>query len=408
MHSLAGKPSYPGGHALMDAAERLTALKDAHLYRQLRVIDSAPDHEVLLNGRPVLLFCSNSYLGLGREPEILHAAAQALEEWGTGAGGSRLVSGTLRAHVELEAELARFKGSEAALCFSSGYAANVGTLATLCCSQDHIFSDERNHASIIDGCRLSRAQVVVYAHADLDDLRAKIHAVQPRSGLIVTDSVFSMDGDLAPLPELAELARSHGLTLMVDDAHATGVLGDTGRGSLEHFGLTQTDVPLVMASLSKAIPCEGGAICASRDVCDMLRHTARSHVFSTAQTPATAVAACAALRYILHHPERLVRLRANTAHLRQSLAAYGVVAPGVTPIVPIPVGDEAMAEEVADRLLRNGVFAPCIRYPTVARGAARLRLVLNAAHTLEDIERAAWAVAQSLGTSIRNTKTRSV
>lgn len=380
----------------MDIAGRLAALQAAHLHRLPLPVDSPQGREALVDGRHVLLFCSNSYLALNTLPCVRRAAVAALRRYGAGAGGSRLVSGNLRPHLELEAAMARFKGSEAALLFTSGYTANLGILSALCGPDTYIFSDARNHASIIDGCRLSRAKVQVYAHNDPDDLQARIRRCRPREGLIVTDAVFSMDGDVARLPELAAVARRHGLPLLVDDAHATGVLGDTGRGSLEHFGLTHDEVPLVMATLSKALPGEGGMLCASAAACDLLRSTARPYLFTTALSPATVAAAQAGVDYLLRHPERVRRLRRNTARLRRRLAAQGIDAPGETPIVPIMVGDEARALAAAERLLALGVFAPCIRYPTVARGQARLRLTVSAAHTGADLDFAADCVARIL------------
>ncbi|MFC4678526.1 8-amino-7-oxononanoate synthase [Desulfovibrio legallii] len=380
----------------MDFAARLAAVKAAHLYRTPYLMESAQGREVVMDGRRVLLFCSNSYLGLNNRPEILRAAIRAVDAYGVGAGGSRLVSGNMRPHVRLENLLARFKGSEAALLCNSGYTANVGVISALCGAESHIFSDALNHASIIDGCRLARARTVVYAHNDPADLEAKIVRERPRQGLIVTDAVFSMDGDVARLPELARISRRYGLPLMVDDAHATGVLGATGRGSLEHFGLSHQDVAIVMTTLSKAVPSEGGVICGSRDMCDLVRNTARPFIFTTALSPATAAAAHAGVAYIMAHPELVRRLRENTARLARNLTVLGLPASDATPIFPIIVGDEEKARRAGEELLRRGVFIPCIRYPTVARGAARLRLTVMAGHTDADLDYAAACIAKAL------------
>lgn len=380
----------------MDFAARLAAIRNASLYRTPYLMESPQGREVVMDGRRVLLFCSNSYLSLNNEPRILQAAARAIEEFGVGAGGSRLVSGNMTPHVRLEALLARFKGSEAALLCNSGYTANVAAISALCGPNAHIFSDALNHASIIDGCRLSRARTVVYAHNDPADLEEKILRARPAEGLIVTDSVFSMDGDIARLPELAAISRRHGLPLMVDDAHATGVLGPTGRGSLEHFGLSHDDVDIVVTTLSKAVPSEGGGICGTRVLCDLLRNTARPFIFTTALSPATAAAACAGVEHIMAHPELVRRLRDNTARLARNLTALGLPATGETPIIPIMVGDEEKARRAAEALLGKGVFIPCIRYPTVARGAARLRLTVMAGHTPDDLDYAAASIAETL------------
>ena len=380
----------------MDFEARLAAIKAAHLYRTPYLMESAQGREVVMDGRRVLLFCSNSYLGLNSNAEICRAAAEAIAAYGVGAGGSRLVSGNMTPHAQLEELLARFKGSEAALLFNSGYTANVGVISGLCGPSSHIFSDALNHASIIDGCRLSRARTVVYAHNDPADLEAKIRQTSPAEGLIVTDSVFSMDGDIARLPELARLSRQYGLPLMVDDAHATGVLGATGRGSLEHFGLSHEDVAIVVSTLSKAVPSEGGVACASRTVCDLLRNTARPFIFTTALSPATVAAAHAGVEHIMAHPELVCRLRENVARLTSRLAALGLPVTGTTPIIPIMVGDEEAARRASERLLNMGVFIPCIRYPTVARGAARLRLTVMAGHTDEDLDYAASCIAKAL------------
>lgn len=381
---------------MSDFAARLDAIRAAHLYRRLRTLSTPQDRQVTIDGQRVLLFSSNSYLGLNTDTQIRRKAVRALEEFGTGSGGSRLVTGNMTPHMRLESALAAFKGSESALAFTSGYTANVGVISALGHKDTVIFSDALNHASIIDGCRLARGLTVVYAHNDMDDLQEKIRQLRPRQGFIITDGVFSMDGDLARLPELAHIARRHGLTLMVDDAHATGVLGATGRGTLEHFGLSHEDVPIVTGTLSKAIPSEGGFVCGSQSLCELLRNTARPFIFTTAPSPVVVAAAAAGIEHIAAHPELVRRLQDNVAYFTRKLAEQGMSVPGESPITPIMVGEEEKAARAAEALLALGVFAPCIRYPTVPKGQARLRLTVMAAHTRNDLDHAASSLRRAL------------
>jgi 8-amino-7-oxononanoate synthase len=372
----------------MDFAAALAEMERANLRRTLRVVDGAQTPRVRVDGRDMLLFSSNSYLGLAEEPSIRRRAASALEHYGTGSGGSRLVTGNTALHTELEHALARFKGTEDCVLFTSGYTANLGILSALAGAGSHIFSDELNHASIVDGCRLARgAKVIVYRHNDTADLRAKIRAENPAGGIIVTDSVFSMDGDIADLPELVRIKKEHGLLLMVDEAHATGVLGATGRGSAEHFGIPSGDVDVVMGTLSKAVPSEGGFACGSAALCEYLRNRARSFIFTTAGAPAVVGASLGGVEYIAAHPECVARLRENCAFFAERLGALGVPADARTPIFPVVIGSEEAAKRVSDACFAAGIFIPCIRYPTVARGAARLRITLMATHTKEDMDR---------------------
>lgn len=381
---------------MIDFAARLAAIRASHLYRRLRTLSTPQGREVVMDGQRVLLFSSNSYLGLAGNAQIRCSAVRALEAFGSGSGGSRLVTGNMTPHMQLESALAAFKGSESALAFTSGYTANMGVISALCHKDTVIFSDALNHASIIDGCRLARGRTVVYAHSHMDDLLEKIRQVRPSQGFIITDGLFSMDGDLARLPDLAHIARRHGLTLMVDDAHATGVLGATGRGTLEHFGLSHEDVPIVTGTLSKAIPSEGGFVCGSKDLCDLLRNTARPFIFTTAPSPASVAAATAGIELIAAHPELVRRLQDNVSYFTRSLAQQGMNVPGQSPIIPIMVGEEEKAVRAAEALLALGVFAPCIRYPTVAEGQARLRLTVMAAHTRDDLDYAAISLRKAL------------
>lgn len=370
----------------MDINKKLAYLKENNLYRSLREFGSPQEAQTIIDGKKVLLFSSNSYLGISNNPAIKQKATMALEKHGTGSGGSRLTTGNHELYTQLEHLLAEFKGSEASLAFNTGYMANIGAISALCESDETIFSDELNHASIIDGCRLSKATVVKYAHADVDDLRAKINEVSPKGGMIVTDSVFSMDGDIAPLPNLAQIAKDHNLLLMADDAHATGVIGETGRGSLEHFGLSCDDIDIVMGTLSKSVASEGSFICGKDALCDYLKNTARSFIFSTALAPATVAAAIGGIEYILAHPEAVQKLRENIRYFTGKLGECGITAAGETAIIPIVIGGENEAREASARLFDMNIFIPCIRYPTVKKGAARLRVTLMATHTRVDMD----------------------
>ncbi|HEX8958693.1 MAG TPA: 8-amino-7-oxononanoate synthase, partial [Solirubrobacterales bacterium] len=308
---------------MTDIAERLGELRDRGLYRRLRLVSGPQGPRVLLDGRPVLLLCSNNYLGLADHPLVREAAAEAALRWGAGAGASRLISGNMTPHRSLEQRLAEFKGYEAALLFGSGYLANAGAIAALARRGEVVFSDELNHASIIDGCRLSRAETFVYRHGDVEHLAWGLREAEGRGSLIVTDGVFSMDGDVAPLADLVRLSRRHDCRLMVDEAHATGALGPGGRGSVAAAGLSG-DVDLVVGTLGKALGSYGAYVCASRELVDYLLNTARSFIFSTAPPPPVVAAAQAALELLVAQPERVERLRANAASLRAALAEEGL------------------------------------------------------------------------------------
>jgi glycine C-acetyltransferase/8-amino-7-oxononanoate synthase len=377
---------------MTDVAERLEELRDRGLHRRLRLIDSPQGPRVTLDGREVLLLCSNDYLGLANHPRVRGAAAEAAMRWGAGAGASRLISGNMRPHRRLEERLAGFKGYEAALLFGSGYLANTGAIAALAGHGEFVFSDELNHASIIDGCRLSRAETFVYRHADLEHLAWGLREAGGRASLIVTDGVFSMDGDVAPLAGLADLAKRHRCRLMVDEAHATGALGPGGRGSVAAAGLSG-EVDVVVGTLGKALGSYGAYACASRELVEYLLNTARPFVFSTAPPPPALAAGLAALELLESHPHRVERLTANAETLRTALAAEGL-APGgsATQIVPVAVGDASQAMELCERALERGVFAQGIRPPTVPEGSSRLRFTVMATHRAEELEGAARAV----------------
>jgi len=381
-----------------DVAEQLEELRDRGLYRQLRLVSGPQGPRVLLAGNPVLLLCSNNYLGLADHPKVREAAAEAAMRWGAGAGASRLISGNMEPHRQLEARLAEFKGYESALLFGSGYLANTGTIAALADKGEVVFSDELNHASIVDGCRLSRAETFVYRHGDLEHLAWGLAEAGGRGSLIVTDGVFSMDGDIAPLPQLLELAHRHGCRLMVDEAHATGAIGPGGRGAVAAAGLSG-EVDLVVGTLGKALGSYGAYACASAETIDFLVNTARPFVFSTAPPPPSVAAAAAALELV--SPDRVERLQANATAFRTALAAEALDAGrSRTQIVPIEVGDAGTTMELCERVLASGVFAQGIRPPTVPEGSSRLRFTVMASHEVDELERAAklvGAAARELG-----------
>jgi glycine C-acetyltransferase/8-amino-7-oxononanoate synthase len=372
-----------------EVAERLDELRERGLYRRLRLIEGPQGPSVTLDGRDVLLLCSNNYLGLADRTEVREAAAEAALRWGAGAGASRLISGHMEPHRQLEERLAAFKGYESALLFGSGYLANTGLIAALAGRNEVIFSDELNHASIVDGCRLSRAETFVYRHGDLEHLAWALYHQRGKPALIVTDGVFSMDGDLAHLPELLELARRHGARLMVDDAHATGAVGPGGRGSVSAAGLSG-EVDIVVGTLGKALGSYGAYACANRETIDFLVNTARPFIFSTALPPPAVGAAIAALGVLEAEPELVTRLQTNARQLRTSLAAEGLgVGAATTQVVPVHVGEADTAMDLCEAALERGVFAQGIRPPTVPEGSCRLRCTVMATHSTEDLAQAA-------------------
>ncbi len=342
-----------GGAGVSEVAERLAELRRTGLHRRLRLIEGPQGPRVLLDGAEVLLLCSNNYLGLADHPRVRQAAADAAERFGAGAGASRLISGSMSLHRKLEGRLAEFKGSEAALLFGSGYLANTGTVAALAGRDGVVFSDELNHASIIDGCRLSRAEKFVYRHLDLEHLEWGLRAAGRRSQLIVTDGVFSMDGDVAPLAGLVELARRHGCMLMVDEAHGTGALGPGGRGSVAAAGLSG-EVDVVVGTLGKALGGYGAYVCASAQLVELLVNTARPFIYSTAPPPPSVGAALAALSMLADRPGMVEQLRRNAATLRERLTAQGLETGGSrTQIVPVLVGDARRAMALCERDARG-------------------------------------------------------
>lgn len=390
--------------------DALETARANNTYRSMRLMETPESSCVKIrmsNGasQEQILLASNSYLDLANVDELKQAMAQAVLEWGTGSGGARLTTGNKTPHQELEEFIAKFKGEESAITFNTGYMANVGTISALCGKNDFVFSDELNHASIIDGIRLSRAKCFVYKHNDMADLVRVIKEAKSEQdakqdartfrGLIVTDAVFSMDGDLANLPELLRIAKENDCLLMIDEAHATGVLGKTGRGLAEHYGCAHADV--TVGTLSKAVAAEGGFVAGKQQLIDFLRNKARSFIFTTAMAPAVAAAACNNLRYIDAHPERVQNLRDNVKFFCEALQYEGVkVEQSPSAIVPIVIGDEARALEISAKLQNAGILIPAIRYPTVAKGQARLRASLMATHTHEQLQTAATVIAQAV------------
>lgn len=369
-------------------AARLARVRENGLYRVLRPIDGAQDAVVSFDGHDVLLFSSNNYLGLANHPVLKRAAAEAIERFGCGSGASRLISGSMAVHHELEARLAALKKTEAALVFPTGYHANVGVLSALMGPGDTILSDGLNHASIIDGCRLSRAEVRVYPHGDTHAL-ATLLAACPPSGrrLIVTDTVFSMDGDLAPLAELVELAQHYDAWLMVDEAHATGVFGPHGGGLVEQAGLVDR-VDIHMGTLGKALGGIGAYVAGSRELIDWLVNRARSFIYTTGMPPAAAASALAALDLVEREPERRQRLWDNTRFLSDGLRGLGYrIGDSRSQILPVIIGDARQTMALAEATLRRGVFAHGIRPPTVPEGTSRIRVTPMATHTRAQLER---------------------
>lgn len=371
----------------------LEDLETQGLRRSCRKIEAVEGGRIRMDGRWLVHLGSNNYLGLTMHPEVVAAAQEAAGRWGTGSGSARLIGGTFAPHAELEEALARFKQAEAALLFSTGYMANLGVITALVGRGDLVVCDRLAHASLVDGCRLSGADLRVYPHADPAGLDEALRGRRGRYRrlLVVTEGVFSMDGDIAPAPELLEMARRHDGWFLLDDAHGTGVLGENGRGTLEHFGM-RTEEVVQAGTLSKALGSLGGYVAGPRAVIETLVNRARSFIYTTAPSPADAAAALAALRVVQREPERRRRLWANTRRWTEGLrrAGWGLVA-NMSPIVPVRVGPNRETMTLSRALLERGVYAPGIRPPTVPAGSARIRTSITAQHTEEDLEQALQA-----------------
>ncbi len=358
------------------------------IYPYFRPIDSDQDTEVIMNGQRVLMMGSNNYLGLTNHPEVKAAAIEAVNRYGTGCAGSRFLNGTLRIHIELEEALAEFTGKEAALLYSTGFQVNQGVISTLVGRDGAVVIDRDDHASIIDGCRLSFGRTIKFEHNDMAALDRILAGLNDATGLIVVDGVFSMEGDIAPLPDIIRLARKHGADVMVDDAHSFGVLGENGRGTAEHFHL-EDEVDLIMGTFSKSLASIGGFVASDAPVIDYLKHHSRALIFSASPPPASVASALAALRIIQREPERRVRLWANTHRLMDELHAIGIdTGRSKTPIIPILIGDDFKAFEVCARLQQAGVFVNPVVSPAVAPDGALIRLSIMSTHTFDQIDRA--------------------
>jgi glycine C-acetyltransferase len=380
----------PRANPLAWLSAELEAWRQAGTYQRLRELQSPCEPVSRFDGREVINLASNNYLGLANHPKLVAAAIDATRRYGVGSGAVRTIAGTMTLHLELERRIAAFKNVEAAVVFQSGFTANAGTVSAILGPEDTIVSDELNHASIIDGCRLSKAKIRIFPHRDAaaaERILAELDGTPGRK-LLITDGVFSMDGDIAPLPELVEIAERHGAIMMVDDAHASGVLGRAGRGTIDHFRL-HGRVDIQVGTLSKAIGCLGGYICGSRDLIEFLYHRGRPFLFSTSHPPAVAAACLAAFDLLEQEPERIERLWANTRYFKENLRREGFdTGLSETPITPIMVGDAALAHAFSQALFDEGLMATGIGYPTVPKGKARIRTIVTAAHTREHLDRA--------------------
>ncbi len=370
--------------------DQLADWKETGTYQRLRILEGPSAAESRFDGKDVINLASNNYLGLTTHPKLVEAAIEATRKYGAGSGAVRTISGTMDLHMELERRIAKFKNVEACVVFQSGFAANAGTVSAVLTPEDHIISDELNHASIIDGCRLSRAKIHVFPHKDhakagqiLEQL-----ATVPGRKLLITDGVFSMDGDIGPLPELVAHAERHGAIMMVDDAHSSGVLGRNGRGTIDHFGL-HGRVDIQVGTLSKAIGVLGGYVCGTKDLIEFLYHRARPFLFSTSHPPSVAASCIAAFEILENEPERIEQLWSNTRYFKKGLKDAGFnTGISETPITPVIVGDAARAHQLSAELFKEGVLATGIGFPTVAKDKARVRTIVSSAHTQEELDRA--------------------
>lgn len=373
-------------------SEQIHDLQANGLFNTIRTIESAMDGRIVVDGQPVINFCANNYLGLANHPRLLQAAKAAIDHYGIGPGAVRTIAGTMSLHRKLEERLAQFKGAEAVITLQSGFTANLATIPALVGKDDAIFSDQLNHASIIDGCRLSRAQIIAYAHNNVQDLRAKIKEAIDSGNynryLIVTDGVFSMDGDIAPLPEIYEVAEAFNILLMVDDAHGEGVLGTGGRGIVDHFHL-HGKVDIEVGTMSKAFGVVGGIVAGKQVIIDWLRQRGRPFLFSSAMTVPDTAACLEAVDLLEESTELVDRLWANAKHFKNAMQQLGFdTGHSQTPIVPVMLKDEKLTQTFSRKLFENGVFAMAIAYPTVALGSARIRVMNTAAHSQADIDEA--------------------
>ena len=365
----------------------LTSLREQGLYRKLRILEGRQQATTTFDGRSVVNLSSNNYLGLTTHPKLVEAAIQAIRDFGVGSGSVRSIAGTMSLHMELERRLAVFKHTEAVVVFQSGFAANAGTVSSILTKEDVVISDSLNHASIIDGCRLSRAAIKVFPHKDVDAARAILKDLPAsQRKLLITDGVFSMDGDLGPLPALCDLAEEFGCIMMVDDAHASGVFGRNGRGTVDHFNM-HGRVDIQVGTLSKAIGSLGGYVAGSKDLIDFLYHRGRPFLFSTSHPPSVAATCLAALDVLEQEPEIIDRLWDNTRFFKAGLVELGFdTGISESPITPVFAGEGSRAMKLSDRLFEEGVFAQGIAFPTVAKDKARVRTIVTATHTTKELQ----------------------
>jgi glycine C-acetyltransferase len=378
------------GDPLSYLHDQLETWRSEGSFQRLRILESASAAESRFDGREVINLASNNYLGLTTHPKLREAAIEATRKYGVGSGAVRTISGTMSLHMQLEERIAAFKHCEACVVFQSGFAANAGTVSAILGPDDHIVSDELNHASIIDGCRLSRAKIHVFPHKDATAAEAILAGLDATPGhkLLITDGVFSMDGDIGALPGLVEAAEKHGAIMMVDDAHSSGVLGRNGRGTVDHFNL-HGRVHVQVGTLSKAIGVLGGYVCGSRELIEFLYHRARPFLFSTSHPPAVAASCLAAFDVLEQEPERIERLWENTRYFKAGLSAAGFnTGMSETPITPVIVGEAALAHRLSRELFDEGVLATGIGFPTVPKGKARVRTIVAATHTKDQLDRA--------------------
>ena len=382
--------------------DELNKLREQKLYQKLRVLETEQLPVSRFDGREVINLSSNNYLGLTTHPKLRARALAAIQKLGVGSGAVRTIAGTMAIHLELEEKIAKFKHVEASVVFQSGFTANAGTVQAILGREDIIISDQLNHASLIDGCRLSRAEIKIFPHKDLDACESILKEIAGRKcrKLLVTDGVFSMDGDIASLPQLVELAEKYGCIMMIDDAHASGVLGRNGRGTVDHYNL-HGRVDIQVGTLSKAIGALGGYICSTRDAIEFLYHRARPFLFSTSHPPSVAATCLAAFEVLEEEPQLIDRLWANTRFFKEGLKKLGFnTGVSETPITPVIVGDAALAHQFSRELFAAGVFAQSLGFPTVPEGKARIRTIVTATHTREELTRA-LEILESVGKKLK-------
>jgi glycine C-acetyltransferase len=382
-------------------SDQLTELKNKGTYFHVRVLEDEQAPECTFDGKHVINLASNNYLGLTTHPRLREAALEATRKYGVGSGAVRTIAGTMKVHMELEEKIARFKNVEASVVFQSGFTANAGTVSAVLGKEDFIISDELNHASIIDGARLSRAKILVFRHKDTAHAEEQLKSVAKEAGrkLLITDGVFSMDGDIAPLPALCDVAEKYGAIMMVDDAHSSGVLGKNGRGTIDHFGV-HGRVDIQVGTLSKAIGALGGYVCGTRDLIEFLYHRGRPFLFSTSHPPSVAATCIAAFQVLEQEPERIEKLWENTRYFKKELGNLGFDIGGrntpksETPITPIITGEGRLAMEFSRELFKDGVMATGIAFPTVPEGKARIRTIMTATHTRQELDKALEVLAR--------------